>query len=251
MCDRQELLVGFIYDELSAAERREMEAHVAVCSECRVEVEGFRSTRAHLAMWAPPEPDLGFRVIRGGSTPASALPRRARLVPALAFAAAAVLVLAAAAAIANVEVRYRDVVVRAGWSQPVSTPAAEPVRAAADPVPVPASVDVAALDRRLRDIEAAVAAQPADRVMTAASGQRSDVEMLRRVRELVAEAESRQRVALAQALMQVINDFDRQRRTDMASLQQGIGHYQGLTNAEIAQTRDMVNQLMRVAKQER
>jgi hypothetical protein len=74
-----------------------------------------------------------------------------------------------------------------------------------------------------------------------------DAEILRRVRQIVGEAESRQQTAVAERLMQVVRDFDRQRQADIAILQQGLGTYQGLTNAEIAQQRDMLNQLYRVA----
>ena len=74
-----------------------------------------------------------------------------------------------------------------------------------------------------------------------------DAEMLRRVRQIVDEAESRQQTVVAQQLLQVVRDFDRQRATDLAAIQQGLGTYQGLTNAEIAQQRDMLNQLYRVA----
>ena len=77
MCDSKELIVGYIYGELSSdGTRGRSNAHLAVCADCRVEIEELRSTRTHLALWAPPEPDLGFRVIRGGSAPAPALPRR-------------------------------------------------------------------------------------------------------------------------------------------------------------------------------
>ena len=74
-----------------------------------------------------------------------------------------------------------------------------------------------------------------------------DAEMLRRVRQIVDEAQSRQQTVVAQQLLQVVRDFDRQRATDLAAIQQGLGTYQGLTNVEIAQQRDMLNQLYRVA----
>src|SRR5687767_9583362 len=119
MCESKELLVGYIYDELSTEERQALQVHLAACGACRLELEGLRATRTHLSLWSPPVPDLGFRVIQGGSAPAPALPRRVRLAPAFAFAAAAVIVLAVAAAIANVEVKYGNdgVTVRAGWAR--------------------------------------------------------------------------------------------------------------------------------------
>src|SRR5215204_2927386 len=107
MCNRGDLLVSYIFDEISDSDRRDVEAHLTTCADCRDEVEGLRSTRGHLALWAPPQPELGLRIVRGAATPepVTALPLR-RFAPAFAFAAAAVIVLAVAAAIANVEIRF-------------------------------------------------------------------------------------------------------------------------------------------------
>ncbi|MEX1128700.1 MAG: zf-HC2 domain-containing protein [Vicinamibacterales bacterium] len=264
MCESKELLVGYIYDELSAEERQALQAHLAACGACRLELEGLRATRTHLALWSPPVPDLGFRVIQGGSAPAPVLPRRMRLGPAFAFAAAAVIVLAVAAAIANIEVRYGNdgVTVRTGWVSPeVQGGPAETATASAVPGqasgPVTASAprndDFAELDRRLRGLEAALVAQPADsgtQLAGSTTTRLSDAEMLRRVRQIVSEAESRQDKAVTQRLLALIGDFDRVRRADLALMQQGLGQYQGLTNANIAQTQDMVNQLVRVANKQ-
>lgn len=252
MCDRQDLLVGYLYDEVDAQEKREFDAHLAVCAACRMELEELRSTRSHFALWAPPEPDLGFRLIRGAAEPAPALPRR-RLAPAFAFAAAAAIVLAVAAAIANIEVRYETdgaMTLRTGWGRSLASPMSSP--AASDPSPVNASIDTADLQRRLQDIETRLAAQPASPVPAVAS-RISDGELLRQVRELITQAESRQRLALAQGLLQVINDVDRRRRTDLAMFEQGNYNHQQLTNAELQQTRDIVNQFIRSAatKQEK
>ena len=259
MCESKELIVGYVYDELSTDERTGFEAHLIGCVDCRVEIEELRSTRMHLALWAPPEPDLGFRVIRGGSIPAPALPRRSRSVSYFAFAAAAVVVLAVAAAIANVEVRYESggMVVRTGWvgqvPDNVQAQAQSGTPVAANQTRLTAAADFEALDRRLRQIEASLTAQSATGVQVASDSRMSDAEILLRVRQIVREAEARQETAVARRLLEVVTDLDRQRRTDLALIQQGLGQYQGLTNAEIAQNRDMLNQLVRAAttKQER
>lgn len=248
MCESQELIVGYVYDELPPGERAAFEAHMASCAQCRGEIAELQSTRACLSLWAPPEPDLGFRVIRGGAAPAAALPRRSRLVPAFAFAAAAVIVLAVAAAIANIEVRYGNegMTVRTGWVS--GAPGAVPGTGDAAAEVTAASADFEALSRRLTQIEATLAVPAGGMTVTTAAGARlSDAEILRRVRQLVAEAEARQETAVASRLLDVVRDFDRQRRTDLVLLQQGLGQYQGLTNAEIAQNRDMLNQLVRAA----
>ena len=63
MCDK-ELLLGYLYDELPASDRQAFDRHLASCADCRDEVSGLRGTRTHLTSWAPPEPDLGFEIVR-------------------------------------------------------------------------------------------------------------------------------------------------------------------------------------------
>ena len=237
-CESQELIVGYLYDDLTDTERRSFEAHLSVCAECRQEVAGLKATRANLALWSPPEPDFAFRIVREQAAPAKVLPMRSRFVPALGLAAAAVLVLAAATAIANLEVRYDSsgLVVRTGWARSssgdtVDAGASRP----AGVVPASATSDFQALERRLKDLEIATASQPSAGAVQSASARMSDAEILRRVREIVGEAEARQQTAVAQRLLQVVRDFDRQRQVDLAAMQQGLSTYQGLTNAEIAQ----------------
>jgi anti-sigma factor RsiW len=114
MCN-QEHLISYLYDDLSPADRRSFEAHLAQCAGCREEVAGLRHTRQHLAAWAPPEPAFNFRLVQSART---APPRRRfAFVPQWALAAAAaVLLMAGAAAIANLEMRYGPdgLVVRTG-----------------------------------------------------------------------------------------------------------------------------------------
>lgn len=255
MCDSKELIVGYVYDDLSVEERVALESHLSSCAECRTEVGELRATRSHLAVWSPPEPDLRFRIIRGGGAAAPAVPLRSRWIPAFAFAAAAVIVLAVAAAIANVELRYGSdgLAVRTGWaSRPFENRPAQGAIPQQAPVETRAatpavSADFVALDRRLREIESTLVEASTGNVQTIAAGRLSDAEMLRRVRQMLSEAEARQETAIAKRLLGVVRDFDRQRSTDIALIQQGLGQYQGLTNAEIARHGDMLNQLVRVA----
>jgi hypothetical protein len=252
MCDSKELIVGYLYDELTAGERRSFDAHMAVCGECRGELVALRATRAHLALWSPPVQDLGIRVVREEiASPAAVLPMRPRRnwMPVFGLAAAAVLVLAAATAIANLEVRYdaNGFAVRTGWAR--SSDATAQVAAPSERIaalPVSTGDDMARLERRLAELERSVAQSPAP-VQVAAGPRMSDAEILRRVREMLGEAESRQQSVVSKRLMQVVQDFDRARQSDLAAIQHGLGTYQGLTNAEIAQQRDMLNQLYRVA----
>jgi hypothetical protein len=250
MCDSKELLVGYLYDEIETADRRAFEAHLRHCAECANELRGLKGTRGQIASWAPPEPDLGLRIVRGGA-PAAA--PRVRFVPAWGLAAAAALVLAASAAIANVEVRYGHdgLVVRTGWSRADAQQRADGAAPGANPAGSGARPELVALDERLRQLESSMlrpaSADVLQTAQDAGAARMSDGDLLRRVRQLIADAESRQQTEVVSRLAQVIQDVDRQRRTDLAFIQQGLAQYQGLTNAEVAQNRDMLNQLVRVA----
>ncbi|HEY0872293.1 MAG TPA: zf-HC2 domain-containing protein, partial [Vicinamibacterales bacterium] len=253
MCDNKELILGYVYDELPPGERQAFTDHVSGCPECQMELEELRATRMHLALWSPPEPDLGFRVIRGGAAPAPALPRRNRFVSALGYAAAAMIVLAAASGIANLEVRYDGdgMTVRTGWARAsgaASRVAGTSAASTAQPVSASPSQAFAELDARLRQLEGAMSSGGATLdVQNASTSRMSDAELIRTVRQIVREAEARQETANVQRLLQMVKDWDNQRRADLAWIQQGLGHYQGLTNAEIAQNRDMLNQFIRAA----
>ena len=53
MCNKEQL-VGYLYGELSAADRETFEAHIGGCEGCRQEVAELLHTRQHLASWSPP-----------------------------------------------------------------------------------------------------------------------------------------------------------------------------------------------------
>jgi anti-sigma factor RsiW len=261
MCDnaeRNEQLVGYVYDELDVEEREAFEAHLACCGACRVEVAGLGTTRERMAAWGPPDADvagMGLRLVHAAAAP---VPGRWRL-PAWGLAAAAALVLAASAAIANLEVRVGSdgLVVRTGWAQvaaPSETAAAQVATVASTEDAESWNAIVAQLQARLDELEGELAARGTEPGIRAAAtpGGPSDAEVWRRVREIVAQSERRQQGELRALMSQMVRELEGQRRSDIALLQQGMGQYHGLTNAEIAQQRDVINQLVRVAsRQER
>jgi putative zinc finger protein len=247
MCESKDLLVAFLYGELDAGDRRTFQTHLTSCAECREELAGLRATRGQIASWTPPEPDFGFRIVRGAAAPPAP---RFRIAPAWGLAAAAVLVMAMAAAIANVEVRYGGdgLVVRTGWNRGGEAASATVQRAGApDATPIGWSVQTAALDRRLRELEAAVARTPP--AVHAAGPRLSDAEVLRRVRDMVDQSETRQQRELVLRVRQVLQDVEARRRTDLAAIQQGFGQLQGATAMEAAQHRDVMNYLRLVSQQ--
>jgi hypothetical protein len=241
-CQNKEAIVAYLYDEIDAIERSRIEAHLATCGDCRAEVNALRAVRIELPAWAPPERDLGFAIVDRAQTPA---PARRWVMPAWGLAAAATLVLAAAAAIANVEVSYggQGLTVRTGWAKPVPPP----TTTTATTHPVSAvepdwRAELTSLERRLRGEFAAKDAGA--RPVQAAANESDDV--LRRVRTLIGESETRQQRELALRIAQVLRDFDRQRQTDLVRIQYGFGQLERSTAAD----REMVNHLVRVSSQQ-
>jgi hypothetical protein len=248
-CDK-ELLVGYLYGELSGGDRSAFERHLESCGECRAEVGVLRETRERLTSWTPPERELGFEIIRRPAAVVTPV-RWVRPSPAWGLAAAAVLLLAVASAIANVEVRYDadGFALRTGWNRTApasvaSTPAVNGV----------SPVELQAIAKRIEELEANLSQRPsadAVRPVNASASSISDAELLRRVRQLLAESESRQQQELALRIRQVLTDVDASHRSDLTRLQQSINQLQGATDAEVLRQREMVNHIYRVVAQQR
>lgn len=245
MCESQDLLIGFLYGELDAADRRTFQAHLTSCADCREELAGLRATRGQIASWSPPEPDFGFRIVRGAAAPPPA--PRFRISPAWGLAAAAVLIMGVAAGIANLDVRYGGLVVRTGWNRggdvaSVQGPGAQAL------APVDWSAQTAALDRRLRELETTARAQAPVR---AAADDLSDADVLRRVREMLGQSETRQQREFALRLTQIAQDFDTKRKLDLAAIDQGMARLQNASGAEIRQYREMIQRVALAAYQQK
>lgn len=248
-CDDKDVLVAFLYGELGADERRQVEAHLDRCPACFDEVSGLSGVRQELAAWLPPEPDLGFTIVQKAGA-AAARPARwwAGPVPAWAQAAAAVLVLAAGAAIANVQVRYDDtgVTVSTGWrTAGVAAPSTAAAEASADREPWREALT--SLERDLRSEMDALKHASTAAVEVAGEPADSDAATLRRVQRLIEESERRQRQELALRLTQFGRDVEMQRRADLVRIEQGVGQLQGRTDAQVARQRELLNYLVRVS----
>jgi len=254
MCDK-ELLVGYLYDEVDAAERRTMESHLLACAECRGELKDLRGTRTRLAEWAPPTPELEFQMVRAPEAAASR-GRRWSISPAWGLAAAAVLVLSVASAIANVEVKYgpdgltvRTGALRASPAQPAPVPGAVSTegRAAADDPRLRAELQAIAL--RIRDLEAGGnGARPVLTSAHAPATQPPSADVLRVVRQLISESESRQEQELARRLSQVLRDVEGLRRVDLDRVQRALAEMQGVTDTTIIRQQQIENHLLRVGQ---
>ena len=53
-CGKKELLMAFLYNEASAAERKDFESHQSNCADCRLELQSFKHTRAEMSSWQLP-----------------------------------------------------------------------------------------------------------------------------------------------------------------------------------------------------
>jgi predicted anti-sigma-YlaC factor YlaD len=284
MCEK-ELLVAYLYEDLSGADRAAFEAHLRECAECRDELKALGAVRMDLAAWAVPQSDLGFRVVRGASDTGHVLRMpvlswRAWWTPAAGLAAAAVLVLAAASAIARVEVHSGPdgVTVRTGWSafapasgrsfggtSPAGGTSASVIETGVNgqvanaPVLAKAQIGegvltadvafVAELERRLTALEAAASRDSGMRNASTLSARASDTEIIKRVRELLAQSESKQQGELALRISQVIRDVDAQRAADLARIQRGLGRIDATVAEEAASHRDLTNFILASAKQ--
>jgi hypothetical protein len=246
-CEEKDRLVGYLYDECSAAERSAVEAHLSRCAICAAELDGLRGVRTHLAGWTEPRVDLGFRITRD---PVAPMPHRSWTIPAWAQAAAAVLVLAAGAGLANLQIEYGSggLTLRTGWG---SAPGNVAPTAEA-PAPKVATVEqLQELEQRLRAALAStqstpLAGSPAPRAAAAGSP-----ELAPQIRAIVAESEERQRKEFAFRLAQAVRDLENQRSTDLVRIEQNLRQLEGVTGEQVQGQHEMMNYLRRVSSSPR
>lgn len=92
MCDERERLIGYLYEDCDAEERRQIETHLESCPTCRAEIGGLRSVRTDLLAWDVPEHAPIWRPMPAAVAPPVVWWRQT---PGWALAAAATVVLAA------------------------------------------------------------------------------------------------------------------------------------------------------------
>ena len=210
-CDDREKLIAYLYDEASASERRQVDAHLAGCAECRDELRGLRSVRQDLLAWDVPEHESVWKPF---VTPVAAV--WWKQVPAWGLAAAATLVFGlgmaggfVARSLASVPVATQAQV------QPTASPTATvPQTVAATPE------QVRALEARLASIERVTLAQPAPAPVTSRA---STVSLTRAdVDQLISDSEGRVNKRTADKLYKMMLDIDRQRTRDQLSVTQQI-----------------------------
>jgi hypothetical protein len=243
MCDT-ELLLAYLYDELPVSDRHAFDRHLATCANCREEVTGLRGTRTHLTSWAPPEPDLGFQVVRNATPLVSPSPWW-RVSPAWGLAAAALLVVAVSAAIANVQVTFGadGVVVSTGWNRAASA-GAVPVLATGASIS-----ELQRVEARMAELEGRLAARQAATLTPVTVSRMSDAEIVRLVRQAVSDSELRQQGVLARQILQVTRDTTAARQTDFDRLLTAFRQQQATIFDTAQKQRALEDHFMRVGLQ--
>lgn len=252
--NRDDVILGYLYDDLEPRARHAFEDHVVGCRVCRTELEGLRGVRADLTQWTPPEP---ARVLAFDPQPR----RRNRVwaaladVPAWVQVAAALLVLGVSLRAANLQIRVEreGVTVRTGVTAPAdsASQSASAAAAAARPAPdAPWRADLAAVEQNLRaEVQTASLQLRSDADQSRAD--RSDEALLRRVRALVEASEQNQRRELALRVAEIARDVQAQRTADLQRIQRTFTVLETNTAGEIVKQRQLWNNLaMRVSQQQ-
>jgi anti-sigma factor RsiW len=175
MCDERERLIGYLYEECDAEERRQVETHLESCPTCRAEIGGLQSVRTDLLAWNVPEHAPVWRPM-----PAAAAPPVVwwRQTPGWALAAAATVVLAAGIA--------------GGAATRMMTPAPAQAQVAGvttDELTAMQQQIVTMLRAELDRVRAEASAPGQPRAELVSSGQAAEVE--RRVLERIAQSDQR------------------------------------------------------------
>jgi Putative zinc-finger len=254
-CDDKDTLVAYLYGEIDADVRREVERHLRTCAACAEDVRGLQAVRRDLETWMPPVPELGFTIVQ---KPAPVLrPSRwamAGTMPAWARVAAAALVIGVGAAIANLQVRYGHdgLTVSTGWMKAgvgAPVPVQSPVEAGSNTAEwKPALV---ALEQQLRAelSEMKRTGAPESAIRVAAPASVDNAAILRRVQAMLEESEERQRQEVASRMLVMNRDFEARRRIDLYNISQSFGTLTNRTFKTAADQQDLANVVRRVASQ--
>jgi hypothetical protein len=243
-CGDKNALVAYLYEECEPELRDVISGHLTRCDACSSEIDGLGWTRGHLEMWAPPMPELGFRM--QVPTQEARLPWWRAPLPAWAQAAAALVIFGVGLSVG---------LARGPVAAPqVASNQPPPATMTTTPTTVTASRnDLSQLEERLKSQIAQIrTAVPVRQVVSSSSS--SDEEIMQKVEALLAQSEERQRREFTLRSVEMARDFEAQRRIDMASVREAVGQFQGVTGNEIRQQReaiDRINSLIRVSQQGR
>jgi len=244
--NRDEAIVGYLYDDMDPGARRAFEDHLVGCRACSAEIAVLRDVRGDLARWTPPGP---ARVL----TFDPALRRRARVwaaladVPTWVQVAAALVILGISLRAANLQVRVDQdgFTVRTGVTSPAPATAPSVSPSSAD---APWRAELAALEQTIRT-EMQNASEQSRGNQTRVDG--SDEALLRRVRVMIDASERNQRRELALRVAEMAQNVQAQRTADLQRIQGTFTVLENRTTGEMVKQRALFNNLaMRVSQQQ-
>lgn len=248
-CDDKQTLIAYLYGEIEPATRQAVDEHLERCGACAAEVMALGGVRSELGLWVPPHVALDFTIVRKSELPSAHVLRPAQwwnTVPVWAQAAAAILVLAAGFSIANLQIKSgpEGFQVTTGWmtSQTPALSEQSSREAAGLRVERPDQEwqgALVALEQQLRNEIRATRDQATP---VASRGSVPDA-TVRRVQQLIAEAEQRQKNELAVRFVEFTRDMTMQRRADL----QNIGRVVGSYDEQLLRQRQMINNVYRVS----
>jgi len=138
--------------------------------------------------------------------------------------------------------------VRTGWNRPGEVTASRVQPAGAQEPAGDWRIQTAALERRLSELESS--ARSGARVQVAAAPGVSDVDVLRRVREMLGQSETRQQREFGLRMAGLVREFDAKRKLDLAAVDQGMTRLQSTSGAEVKQYRDIIQRMYRASYQQ-
>lgn len=215
-CDAyRDQMLDLLYGEATDADRRAVEEHHAACPSCREEMAAFRRLRGDLSAWKAPVPARARA--------------RMRVWPGLAAAAAVLLALGVAVGVGGAELR-RDA---RGWS----------LRLGRGTPDLQARLDEQDARHRaeIAQLRTSLGREPASTDRDA---------LLAAVREIVQQSERRQDARLQDAVAQLSDRYETQRRYDLAQVSAGLSYLEGKAGLHAARTNELVGQVL-LASQEK
>lgn len=225
MCNEREKLIGYLYDEVDANERRSVEAHLATCDTCREELSGFRAVRQDLLAWDVPAHESVWKPF------VTARPQPVWWqMPAWSLAAAAMLVFAIGGAGGFAG---RALAARNETPVQTQTAAAQAQPARVEPAASAVSIDeLRAMQTRLVALERAAAARTVSAAPVSMSAS-SDAATLARIEQLIRESEGRSNKRLSQQILNIVGELNSQRLVDRATFDQKLNDQQAQINGTI------------------
>lgn len=216
--EMRSLLMDFLYEEISAADRELFLGHLATCKSCQQDYIDLRRTSRMLQEWEDVNPDFNFIVVNEKSHWANYLkdllakliPRPRKLVYGVIGSLVGIFLLLAAA---NTEISYqsKEFKLRLGLFQ--------------KPTSATSSADYLATQRLIEQLQ-----QENYLLMTS----------------LIQQSEARQRKEMASAFIQLRQDIERQRIEDLNLVGLGLDNIERNTYHRIQKTDNSLNEFIRL-----